>query len=173
MDVIETFKFSKNGVDFSVDVVCHNEFLSFDDEWKMTDDHQGGVTVKNPEHDRGSYKYAIPLQYTLAERIQQLIRNGDDNPSATAYRNAQAALKRDINASDYSFMISAEIDGAELFNDQRADLGFDYSYQDEGSLLETAQEIFKENGMEDEAVTMATGAAREIIAKMESFKKIA
>lgn len=173
MDVIETFKFSKNGIDFSVNVVCHNEFLAFDDEWKMTNDHQGGVTVKNPEHDRGSYKYAIPLQYTLAERIDQLIRNGDDNPSGTAYRNAQAALKRDLNASDYGFQVTAEINGVTLLDGETLGCSFDYSYHDEGSLIDVARDCFTENGIDGEAVDAAKSAAGAIVEQMEALKKIA
>ncbi|HDR2377230.1 TPA: hypothetical protein QCH88_004485, partial [Enterobacter asburiae] len=107
MDTIETFNYSENGIDFSVDVVCFNTNDTFGDEWELTDDHQGGITVKNPNADRNSYKYAIPLQYSLKERIADLIARGDDNPSRHAYEAAQDALERDLNASDYGFSVTA------------------------------------------------------------------
>lgn len=48
MDTIETFNYSENGIDFSVNVVCFNTNDTFGDEWELTDNHQGGITVKNP-----------------------------------------------------------------------------------------------------------------------------
>ena len=58
MDVIERFSFDQDGIEFSVAVVCYNEFALFGDLYKMTDTHQGGVTVQNPNHHRNSYKFA-------------------------------------------------------------------------------------------------------------------
>lgn len=172
MDVIETFKFSKNGIDFSVNVVCFNEFSLFNDLYTMTDDHQGGVTIKNPNHHRGGYKYAIP-EFTLAERIKTLTEQGDPNPSANAYSNAVKSLERDLDASDYGFQVTAEINGVTLLDGETLGCSFDYSYHDEGSLIDAARDCFTENGIDGEAVAAAKSAAGAIVEQMETLKKIA
>lgn len=173
MDVIETFKFQKDAIEFSVKVVCFNESGLFDEMYTMTDDHQGGVTIKNPNHHRGGYKYAIPLQFTLAERIQQLIRNGDTNPSANAYSAAVESLERDLDASDYGFQVTAYVNGVQLLNDESLGCSFDYSYHDDESLIDAARDCFTGNGIEDEAIAAAKAAAAAIVEQMEALKKIA
>lgn len=172
MDIIERFSFNDSGIDFSVAVVCYNEFALFSDLYTMTDNHQGGVTVQNPNHHRGGYKYAIP-EFTLAERIKNLRDSGDANPSATAYQQAQAALKRDLNASDYGFQVTAEINGVTLLDGETLGCSFDYSYDDADQLIDAAQDCFNENGIKDEAITAAKSAAGAIVEQMEALKKIA
>lgn len=170
---IENFKFTKDGIDFSVDVVCYDQYAFFQDEWKMTDKHEGGVTVKNDNFDRGSYKYAIPLQYSLAERTKDLLEQGNENPSATAYENAQKALQRDLNASDYGFRVLAEIDGIILLDDESMGCSFDYSYHDDCTLLEAAELCWKEHDLENESLDLAKEKAAELLSKVDSLKKIA
>lgn len=171
MDIIERFSFTDSDIDFSVAVVCYNEFALFSDMYKMTDDHQGGVTVQNPNHHRSGYKYAIP-EFSLAERIKNLREQGDANPCATAYQQAQAALERDLNASDYGFQVTAEINGVTLLDGEMLGCSFDYSYDDADQLIDAAQECFNENGIKDEAITAAKAAAAEILAQMDSLKKL-
>jgi len=169
-DVIESFSFSKDGIDFSVSVVCYNEFALFSEMYTMTDKHQGGVTIKNPSHHRGGYKYAIP-EFSLAERAGYLRDNGDPNPCASAYEAATKALERDLNASDYGFRVSASVEGVDLFNDECIGCSFDYSYDDEGTLLDIAQTVFNESAIDD-AVTQAKEAVKEILSKVEVLSKI-
>lgn len=172
MDTIETFNYSENGIDFSVDVVCFNTNDTFGDEWELTDDHQGGVTVKNPNVDRNSYKYAIPLQYSLKERIADLIARGDDNPSRHAYEAAQDALERDLNASDYGFSVTATANGITLLDNEIIGCSFTYSYQDESDLLTEAKEVYNGNGINGEALDAAKKAGAEIIANFDGLKNI-
>lgn len=169
---IEQFSFEKSGINFVVDVICYNENGLFADDWELTDDHKGGVTVANPQADRNSYKYAIPKNYSLAERMRDLASRGDDNPSANAYKAAQDALSRDLNASDYGFQVSASIGDVELFNSVTLGCSFNYSYDDENDLLSEAEDVFREHGIEAEALEAATKAAGGLLANMETLKKL-
>lgn len=169
---IEHFNFDHAGIDFRVDVICYNEYSAFEDEWKMTDDHKGGVTVQNPDAGRNSYKFAIPLNYSLAERMRDLAARGDDNPSANAYQAAQDALQRDINASDYGFQVSASIGNVELLDSVTLGCSFDYSYHDDGDLLSNAEEVFNENEIKGEAIEAAIKAAGGLLANMDTLKKL-
>lgn len=173
MDRIESFNFENNGVKFTVSVICYNECAIFGDLWKMTDDHQGGVTIANPEADRSSYKYGIPQQCTLAELASSYAKQGRENPSREAYESLQNELTRDINASDYGFQVSAEIDGVTLFDDENLGCSFDYSYHDDGDLLDAAQEVFKEHGIDQDAIGLAKVKAGEIVAQADKLKALA
>lgn len=169
-DVIESFSFSKDGIDFSVNVVCYNEFAFFSDMYTMTDTHQGGVTVQNPNHHRGGYKYVIP-EFSLAERTENLRAKGIANPCAAAYEAAQKALERDLNASDYGFRVSASVEGIDLLNDDHVGCSFDYSYDDEGLLIDIAQNVFEES-VKEEAISQAKEKVKEILSKNEVLKNI-
>ena len=173
MDHIESFNFENNGVQFTVDVICYNEFAIFGDLWKMTDDHQGGVTIANPEAGRNSYKYGVPQQLTLAELASAYAKQGRKNPSREAYESLQSQLERDLNASDYGFQVSAEIDGVTLFYDENLGCSFDYSYHDDGDLLDAAQEVFKEHGIDQDAIDLAKVKAGEIVAQADKLKAFA
>lgn len=164
-NIIETFRFTDRGVDYRVDVVSFDENALFDDEWKMTDTHQGGVTVKNPEADRNSYKFAIPLQYTLADRVRDLLASGvpASEASAKAYEKAQDALSRDLSACDYGYEVTAEIGGVCLLNAENVGCSFNYSYEDDDTLLKAAQDSFEENGVKEEAIRQARQNAQKQI----------
>uniref|UniRef100_A0AAU8GGY0 Uncharacterized protein n=1 Tax=Salmonella phage vB_SEnST11_KE22 TaxID=3161173 RepID=A0AAU8GGY0_9CAUD len=172
MDMLETFNYSENGIDFTVNVICYNEFGLFADLWEMTDDHKGGVTVKNPNDRRNCYKYGIPLQYSLKERIADLIAKGDDNPSANAYQAAQEALERDLDASDYGFRVTATANGITLLDDHPCGCSFDYSYLDDQQLIDAAKEVYKENGIDGEALEEAKKAGAEILANVSGLENI-
>ena len=171
-NAIETFKFSANGINFTANVVSYDCNDTFNDEWKMTDDHEGGVTVQNPNACRNSYKYGIPLNYSLAERVRDLTAKGDSNPSANAYRAAQEALERDLSANDYGIQVSAEIDGIELYQAENMVCGFNYSYDDPTTLLEEAQAVFKDYDGEEEALKKAKEEAARILEKFDVLKNI-
>lgn len=173
--VSETFAINEAGINFVFSVVNYETNDRFGDEWELTDDHQGGVTVKNPNYDRNSYKFAIPLNYPLSERIQNLLDQGlsAESASATAYRAAVACLERDLDATDYGFKVSASVDGVDLLVDEMIGCGFDYSYHDEGQLIDVAKEVFEEYGMLEEAIGLAKAAAANLVSKMDPLKKIA
>lgn len=172
MNTIESFSFSHGNIDFTVNVVCYDEFALFSDLWKMTDEHQGGITVQNPQAGRDSYKYGIPLQFSLAERIASLREAKVENPCATAYQQAQEALTRDLNASDYGFQVTAEINGVTLLDGETLGCSFDYSYDDEENLLDMAKDVFKGNGIQDEAIAAAKTTADNILRQIKALKKI-
>ena len=173
MDRIERFNFDNNGVKFTVSVICYNEYAGFSDQWVMTDAHQGGVTIANPEADRNSYKYGVPQQCMLAELASSYAKQGRENPSREAYESMQNQLTRDLNASDYGFQVSAEIDGVTLFDDENLGCSFDYSYHDDGDLLDAAQEVFKEHGIDQDAIDLAKVKAGEIVAQADKLKALA
>lgn len=171
-DIIETFNFSRNNINFIVNVVCAYTFDGFGDQWKMTDTHEGGVTIKNPDAGRNSYKYAIPQQTTLAELASAYAAQGRENPSLEAYESLQRQLSRDITASDYYFTVYATAGSHTLLDGAVIGCGFDYSYDDEGSLLDAAQEVWKEHDGEAEALEEATKAARDLLEGVNVLKSI-
>ena len=170
MDTIETFGFENNGVQFTVNVICYNEYAGFGDQWKMTDAHKGGVTIANLEADRNSYKYAIPQQCTLAELSADYAKQGRENPSSEAYQSLQRQLSRDLNASDYGFQVSAEIDGVKLFDDENLGCAFDWSWEDDNSLLDAAQDVFNEYDVNQDAIELAKVKAARFLAQADKLK---
>lgn len=171
-DIIETFNFSRNNIDFTVNVVCAYTFNGFDDQWKMTDTHKGGITIKHRNADRNDYKYAIPQQVSLAKLTADYAKQGRENPSREAYESLQRQLDRDISASCYYFTVDATAGSSTLLDGAVIGCVFDYSYDDEGSLLDVAQEVWKEHDGEAEALEEATKAARDLLAGVDVLKSI-
>lgn len=169
--VSETFNVTASGIDFVFSVVNYETNDTFGDSWELTDKHEGGVTIKN-RHAGG---YAIPVNYTLAERLKDLIDGGmcANEASAEAYRRAMDCFDRDNDATDYGFTVSASVDGVDLLSDVVIGCGFDYSYHDKGTLLECAESVYKDYGMLDEAIQLAQEAAAALVSKMDAIKKIA
>ena len=56
-----TFEVVKEKFTIIYEAVNYYEASHNLDNWEFTDDHQGGVTVKNPNCQRNEFKYAIPL----------------------------------------------------------------------------------------------------------------
>ena len=164
MSDLHTISFVKSGLNFDVAVICYNEFCQFDESWEGTDDHIGGVTVKNPEADRHSWKYFVP-EFSLSERIAALIANGTpaDQASGQAYKDAQQALRRDIHASDYGFRLTVSYGITELISDEPVGASFNYSYRDDASLEEAAEAAFSELGVKEECIEMAVNSANVAI----------
>lgn len=164
MSDLHTISFVKSGLIFNVEVICYNEFCLFDESWKGTDDHIGGVTVQNPEADRNSWKYFIP-EFSLAERIEALIANGTpaDKASGQAYKDAQQALRRDIHASDYGFCLTVVYGDTVLISDEPVGSSFDYSYHDSETLECAAEAAFSELGVKEDCIDLAVNAANEAI----------
>lgn len=171
-NTIETFGFTDHGVEFSVAVICYNENNLFEDEWEMTDTHQGGVTVKNKNADRNSYKFAIPLQCTLAERTANLMAQGvpADKASGKAYKDAQDALSRDLSACDYGFLVTASIGGLILMDSENMGFSFNYSVEDNEDLLDVAQDVFEENGIKEDAIKLARNYAQEKLNAVDALQ---
>ena len=76
----------------------------------------------------------------------------------------QDQLERDISACDYGFRVSAYVGGVEILTDECVGCGFDYSYEDEGDLLDAARRVWDEYGTTDEVIGMAKKAAADIVA---------
>ena len=163
MSTIESFKIESGALKIEVSVICYECFDGFADQWEATDKHQGGVTIKNPIAGRNSYKYFIPLQSSLPELTSCYAKQGRDNPSAAAYQSLQNQLERDITASDYGFRVTAYIGDTLVLDDEYIGCGFDYSYDDEGSLLDRATCVWDEYGTTDEVIGMAKKAAADIL----------
>ena len=105
MNIIESFEIESGELNITVSVICFDCNDGFSDQWEGTDKHHGGVTIKNPDAGRNSYKYFIPKQCTLSELAAAYAKQGRDNPSAAAYQSLQEQLVRDISASDYGFKV--------------------------------------------------------------------
>ena len=164
MSIIESFEIESGELNISVSVICFDCNDGFSDQWEGTDKHQGGVTIKNPDAGRNSWKYFIPNQCTLSELAAAYAKQGRDNPSAAAYQSLQEQLVRDISASDYGFEVSAFVGGVEILTDGYAGCGFDYSYDDEGDLLDEARRVWDEYGTLEEVIGMAKKSAADIVA---------
>ena len=164
MSIIETFEIESGELNVSVSVICFDCNDGFSDQWEGTDKHQGGVTIKDPDAGRNSWKYYIPKQASLPELAAAYAKQGRDNPSAAAYQSMQDQLMRDIHASDYGFNVSAYIGDVELLADENVGCGFDYSYDDEGSLLDEARRVWDEYGTLEEVIGMAKKSAADIVA---------
>lgn len=171
-DIIETFNFSRNNIDFTVNVVCAYTFDGFGDQWKMTDKHEGGVTITNPDADRNSFKYAIPQQVSLAELTADYAKAGRANPSQEAYDSLQRQLSRDINANDYYFTVDATAGSHTLLDGAVIGCGFDYSYDDEGQLLDVAREVWSDYNGEEDAISEAVQVARDLLEGVDVLKSI-
>lgn len=164
MRAIESFEIELGELSVNVSVICFECFDCFSDMWEGTDKHQGGVTITNLEADRNSWNYFIPKHYTLADLAADYAKQGRDNPSAAAYQSLQDQLMRDISASDYGFRVSAFVGDVEILTDEYVGCGFDYSYDDEGDLLDAARRVWDEYGTTDEVIGMAKKAAADIVA---------
>ena len=164
MRAIEKFEIESGELTINVSVVCYECFDGFADQWEGTDKHKGGVTIANPEADRNSWKYFIPKQCTLSELAAAYAKQGRGNPSGEAYQSLRDQLHRDIHACDYGFMVSAYVGGIEVLADEIVGCGFDYSYDDEGDLLDMARLVWDEYGTTAEVIEMAKKAAADIVA---------
>ena len=164
MSAIESFEIEVGDLNIMVSVVCFDCNDGFSDMWEGTDKHQGGVTITNLGADRNSWKYFIPKQGTLAELAADYAKQGRENPSAAAYQSMQDQLMRDISACDYGFSVSAFVGDVEILTDEYVGCVFDYSYDDEGSLLDAARRVWDEYGTTAEVIEMAKKAAADIVA---------
>lgn len=164
MRTIESFEIESGELNISVSVICFDCNDGFSDQWEGTDKHQGGVTIANPEAGRNGWKYFIPRQTSLPELAAAYAKQGRDNPSAAAYQSMQEQLMRDLHACYYGFKVSAFVGGIEVLADTYVGCGFDYSYDDEGNLLDEARRVWDEYGTTKDVIEMAKKAAADIVA---------
>jgi len=172
---MNTFKYQVGELSIAVEVVCYDCNDGFRDQWVGTDIHQGGITIKNPNPERDSWKYFIPQQTTLAECAAMYAKRGDSNPSGAAYQSLQDQLERDLSACDYGFRVTAEIAGVTLIDAEPMGCGFDYSYLDDGDLMAEARQVWDEYNTETDVITAAKAAAIELLANtpaLEAFSKV-
>ena len=173
MATIESFEIESGELTINVSVICYECFDGFADQWEGTDKHKGGVTIANPEADRNSWKYFIPKQYALSQLAADYAKQGRENPSAAAYQSLQNQLERDISASDYGFKVSAYVGGVEVLADENVGCGFDYSYDDEGDLLDMARLVWDEYDTTAETIEIAKKAASDILASVPALAEFA
>lgn len=164
MNIIESFEIESGELNITVSVICFDCYDGFSDQWEGTDMHQGGVTIKNPDAGRNSYKYFIPKQCTLSELAAAYAKQGRDNPSGAAYQSLQDQLQRDIHACDYGFEVSAFVGGVEVLADEYVGCGFDHSVFDDDDLITAARRVWDEYGTTDEVIGIAKKAAADIVA---------
>lgn len=123
------------------------------DNWEFTDDHQGGVTIKNPNYQRNEFKYAIPLHYSLKQLSSDYAKQGRANPSKEAYTSLQAELKRDLDASEYN--ITAKVVDANdktVLDSFYIGYAFDWSYSDGEDLEDRLKEEVNNSDAESEVL---------------------
>lgn len=166
------FNIKHNEITFVVQVVCHHEFLAFDECWRMHNTPIEGVTIPNPSQDSGVYPHAEPLDYTLAERIADL--SGEVDPMAAAVRHAQAELARDAVACDYSLKVSAYVgESVPLFEDEMIGPSFSWSPEDDVELDAEALRSWQDHGLGAVALAHAQDGARAICQAADTIAAIA
>ena len=159
-----TFIIESGTLTINVSVICYDSYDCFSEQWEGTDKHHGGVTIANPEHGRGAYKYFIPKQYTLADLTSDYAKQGLENPSTKAYQSLRDQLRRDIYASDYGFRVSAYVGDFKMIDDECIGYGFDHSIYDDDDLITAARSVWDEYDTTAEVVKMAKKAAADIVA---------
>lgn len=123
------------------------------ENWEFTDDHQGGVTIKNPNYQRNEFKYAIPLHYSLKQLSSDYAKQGRANPSREAYTSLQEELQRDLEASEY--YLSAKVvdaNGKTVLDSFSIGYAFDWSYSDGVDLEDRLKEEVSNSGAESEVM---------------------
>lgn len=123
------------------------------ENWEFTDDHQGGVTIKNPNYQRNEFKYAIPLHYSLKQLSSDYAKQGRENPSREAYTSLQEELKRDLEASEY--YLSAKVvdaNGKMVLDSFSIGYAFDWCYSDGVDLEDRLKEEVSNSGAESEVM---------------------
>lgn len=123
------------------------------DNWKFTDDHQGGVTVKNPSYRHNAFKYAIPLHYSLKQLSSDYAKQGRENPSKEAYISLQEELKRDLEASVYNITAKVvDANGKTVLDSFYIGHTFDWSYSDGEDLEDRLREEVNNSDAEAEVL---------------------
>lgn len=158
------FTIESQSAEIHVSVVSFDSYDAFDEMWEGTDEHQGGVTIKNPEACRGSWQYFVPRQTSLSELASAYAAQGIPNASAEAYTALQYQLERDLCACDYGFHASVVVAGIEVVQDEYVGCCFNHSYMDDEDLEATARAVWDECGCTAEVVSAAVDKVKEMLA---------
>ena len=158
------FTIESQSAEIHVSVISLDSFDAFDEMWEGTDEHQGGVTIKNPEATRSSWQYFIPRETSLSELASAYAAQGIRNASAEAYTALQYQLERDLCACDYGCSASVVIAGIEVVHDEYVGCCFSHSYLDDEDLEATAWAIWDECGCTAEVVSAAVDKVKEMLA---------
>ena len=158
------FTIESQSAEIHVSIISLDSFDAFDEMWEGTDEHQGGVTIKNPEATLGSWQYFVPRQTSLSELASAYAAQGIHNASAEAYTSLQYQLERDLCACDYSFRASVVVAGIEVVQDEYVGCCFSHSYLDDEDLETTARAVWDEYDCTAEVVSAAVDKVKEIIA---------
>ena len=133
-------------------VNCYEASHSVSD-WEFTDNHKGGVTIKNPNFQRNEFKYAIPLRYSLKQLSSDYAKQGRENPSQEAYISLQKELERDLEASEYN--LSAKVvdaNGNTVLDSFYLGYAFDWCYSDGDDLEDRLKEEVSNSDAEAEVL---------------------
>lgn len=133
-------------------VNCYEASHSLDN-WEFTDNHQGDVTIKNPNYRYNAFKYAIPLHYSLKQLSSDYAKQGRENPSKAAYISLQRELERDLEASAYN--IAAKVvdeNGKTVLDSFSIGYAFDWCYSDGVDLADRLKEEVSNSGAESEVM---------------------
>ena len=158
------FTIESQSAEIHVSVISLDRFDAFDEMWEGTDEHQGGVTIKNPAATLSSWQYFVPRETSLAELVSAYAAQGIHNASAEAYTALQYQLKRDLCACDYSFRASVVVAGIEVVRDEYVGCCFSYSYMDDEDLEATARAVWDEYDCTAEVVSAAVDKVEEMLA---------
>ena len=158
------FTIESQSAEIHVSIVSFNSFDDFDEMWEGTDEHQGGVTIKNPKATRDSWQYFVPRQTSLSELASAYAAQGIPNASAEAYTALQYQLERDLCACDYSFRASVTLGDVEVVHDENVWCCFNHSYLDDEDLETTARAVWDECGCTAEVVSAAVDKVKEMLA---------
>ena len=158
------FTSESQSADIHVSVISLDSFDAFDEMWEGTDEHQGGVTIKNPGATRDSWQYFVPRQTSLSELASAYAAQGIHNASAEAYTALQGQLERDLCACDYGFRASVVVAGIEVVQDEYMGCCFSHSYMYDEDLEATALAIWDECGCTAEVVSAAVDKVKEMLA---------
>ena len=158
------FTIESQSAEIHVSVISLDSFDAFDEMWEGTDEHQGGVTIKNPEATRSSWQYFIPRETSLSELASAYAAQGIHNASAEAYTALQYQLERDLCACDYSFRASVTVGDVAVVQDEHVWCCFSHSYLDDADLETTARAVWDECGCTEEVVLAAVDKVKEMLA---------
>ena len=123
------------------------------DNWKFTDEHKGGVTIKVKNSERNSYKYATPTHYPLSQLASDYAKQGRSHPSLEAYKSLQNELERDLEANSYVLYASVvDAEGNTVLNSFSLAYGFDWCYLDGEDLDSRLKEEVSNLGAEEEVL---------------------
>ncbi|ATE85938.1 hypothetical protein Sf18_gp75 [Shigella phage Sf18] len=123
------------------------------ENWKFTDEHKGGVTIKLKNPERNGYKYAIPQHYSLSQLMSDYAKQGRENPSIEAYKSLQDELQRDLEANSYVLFAKVEDkEGNTVLNSFSLAYGFDWCYLDGEDLDSRLEEEVSNSDGESEVM---------------------